>query len=153
MRNGFRIVVTLLSVTLGRHLHDKYRVQDTCFTSRRSENGWKRLAAYSPPEVDRILHWVYYNQTPMHSIFYLLNGDYMTGHSLQAEISLYRGSQKVGTFPAPNKPAYKRRETSWTHPASMFRLFWSFQHHPKKTASLQSPDIPEVPPRLHQGIF
>ena len=32
--------------------------------------------AYSPPQVDRIWLWVYYNKIPIYSVFYLLKGDY-----------------------------------------------------------------------------
>ena len=31
---------------------------------------------YSPPQVDRIWLWVYYNKIPIYPIFYLLKGDY-----------------------------------------------------------------------------
>ena len=31
---------------------------------------------YSPPEVDRIWLWVYYNKIPIYRIFYLLKGGY-----------------------------------------------------------------------------
>ena len=34
---------------------------------------WK---PYSPPEVDRIWLWVYFNNIPIHPIFYLLKGAY-----------------------------------------------------------------------------
>ena len=34
------------------------------------------LPYYSPPEVDRIWLWVYYNKSPIYPIFYLLKGDY-----------------------------------------------------------------------------
>ena len=30
----------------------------------------------SPPEVDKIWLWVYYNKIPIYPIFYLLKGDY-----------------------------------------------------------------------------
>ena len=36
-------------------------------------NKW--LKVYSPPEVDRIWLWVYYNKIPIYPIFYLLKGD------------------------------------------------------------------------------
>ena len=31
---------------------------------------------YSPPSVDRIWLWAYYNKIPLYPIFYLLKGDY-----------------------------------------------------------------------------
>ena len=31
---------------------------------------------YSPPEVDRILLWVYYTKIPIYTIFYLPKGNY-----------------------------------------------------------------------------
>ena len=31
---------------------------------------------YSPPLVDRIWFWVYYDEIPIYPIFYLLKGDY-----------------------------------------------------------------------------
>ena len=31
---------------------------------------------YSPPYVDRIWLWAYYNNIPLYPIFYLLKGDY-----------------------------------------------------------------------------
>ena len=31
---------------------------------------------FSPPEVDRIWLWVYYNKIPLYPIFYLLEGDH-----------------------------------------------------------------------------
>ena len=37
---------------------------------------WNTAASsYSPPEVDRIWRWVYYNKIPIHPAFYLLKGD------------------------------------------------------------------------------
>ena len=33
--------------------------------------------SYSPPLVDRIWLWVYYNKIPIYPIFYLLKEDYM----------------------------------------------------------------------------
>ena len=35
-------------------------------------------SVYSPPEVDRIWVWEYYNEGPIYPIFYLLKGDYTT---------------------------------------------------------------------------
>ena len=32
---------------------------------------------YSPPYVDRIWLWVYYDEIPIYPIFYLLEGDYI----------------------------------------------------------------------------
>ena len=34
------------------------------------------LSRYSPPEVERIWLWVYYNKNPIYAIFYLAKGDY-----------------------------------------------------------------------------
>ena len=34
------------------------------------------FGVYSPPLVDRIWLWVYYNKIPIYPIFYLLKGDY-----------------------------------------------------------------------------
>ena len=37
---------------------------------------WSRPFSSSPPQVDRIWLWVYYNKIPLYPIFYLHSGDY-----------------------------------------------------------------------------
>ena len=43
--------------------------------SGRDKTWGLRITVYSPPEVDRIWLWVYYNKIPLYPIFYLLKGD------------------------------------------------------------------------------
>ena len=42
-------------------------------------NMFSPLNTYSPPSVDRISHWEFYNKILIYPIFYLLKGDYNMG--------------------------------------------------------------------------
>ena len=53
-------------------------VQDLRLRLRVADVGFRAqdqvFKVYSPPSVDRIWLWVYYNKTPIYPIFYLLKG-------------------------------------------------------------------------------
>ena len=53
-------------------------VKDFPHQQREDATSFVGTTNYSPPEVDRIWLWVYYNKIPMYPIFYLLKGDYST---------------------------------------------------------------------------
>ena len=51
---------------------------------------------YSPPQVDRMWLWVYYNKIPIYPIFYLLKGHYrfaslLTGRQAEQEEAHFQG--------------------------------------------------------------
>ena len=66
--------------------HSVARVPQDSPAHRDSGNYYLGFRGYSPPKVDRIWLWVYYNKIHIYPIFYLLKGGYrLHGSRLQED--------------------------------------------------------------------